>query len=620
MDGRMTSETVTSGPTTNVRPRPKLPSALTSHAKPLDRFYTEDNHNTCNSNFLLHQHPQQQQQHEQKMADSEFKLEQPFASLSGKYRRSPAAPTGRTAFNSSPFLAGLAASPLPVKPPSSCPPKLLQEICEQVSDTDDLPGRQTEAWYAHASDDEVLKSERTRTFPIQPGLDSNRHQKDRFDRPRGVSTLPRNQSMSAYDRSSNRDYSRPCSRRLNRRVVERSDTNVGVTNEWQTPQTWADIGHANSDPSRRDMYVKPIGGLKDPSSMSVSEDMFDERAMGLRKPVHRSPSDVANAVVRSFSLRKPKNIEKLVSPHCFTPTAGNGGDTGKNGDVTPQNDCKSSGSVQKAEDEGVGAVDLEGQSFSDTYIAVIHGSKQTPGEGALDSADKHQMRDDVWQTHLRGRNDEGLPPNNRRGQRYVDQSTGSGVRETSSRFLTHPPVREKSLTRETGSIDSNGLGSLKNNNGKIDSPDGAIPPSSVCSLDSHLCQSEAASDVTSALHVEFELSSDNNGGRLDRRNSKTLKQKSKSDPSGRRRRIPTVWTCRTWSAMEYTHTALRCSWKRKNISFHSRTGMTRVPSDPRGPAVSRTLWHQRIRRPLEADMIHRAGAELEFQLQTRISK
>ena len=70
MDGRMKSETATSGPTTNVRPRPKLPSALTSHAKPLDRFYTEDNHNTtCNSNFLLHQQPQQQhqqQQHEQK--------------------------------------------------------------------------------------------------------------------------------------------------------------------------------------------------------------------------------------------------------------------------------------------------------------------------------------------------------------------------------------------------------------------------------------------------------------------------------------------------------------------------------------------------------------------------
>ena len=252
------------------------------------------------------------------------------------------------------------------------------------------------------------------------------------------------------------------------------------------------------------MYVKPIGGIKDPSSMSVSEDMFDERAMGLRKQVHRSPSDVANAVVRSFSLRKPKNIEKLVSPHCFTPAAGNGTDTGKNGDVTPQNDCKSSGSVQKAEDEGVGAVDLEGQSFSDAYIAVIHGSKQTPGEGALDSAGKHQLRDDVWQTHLGGRNDEGLPNNNRRGQRYVDQATGSGGRETASRFLTHPPVREKSLTRETGSIDSNGLGSLKNNNGKIDSPDGAVPPSSVCSLDSHLCQSEAASDVTSALHVEFE--------------------------------------------------------------------------------------------------------------------
>ncbi len=125
------------------------------------------------------------------------------------------------------------------------------------------------------------------------------------------------------------------------------------------------------------------------------------------------------------------------------------------------------------------------------------------------------------------------------------QRLGGEGGHTGNRFLTHPPVREKSLTRETGARDSNGFGSLREDPDKdahFHSRELSFQ-TSVASLDSHISPSEPG-DTQTYQDVVRDVTSENID-KLERKNSKTLKQKSKSDPSAEKQKqesvdLPTV--------------------------------------------------------------------------------
>ncbi|CAH1777886.1 unnamed protein product [Owenia fusiformis] len=122
----------------------------------------------------------------------------------------------------------------------------------------------------------------------------------------------------------------------------------------------------------------------------------------------------------------------------------------------------------------------------------------------------------------------------KRQQRATDITNSQTGKMANGRFYTHPPSC-KSAVMEDGSIDSNGFGTINSPEGASCGPGNLEPQGSEMSLaDSHLCPSEG-SDVLSygdvmqsVTHVGHE--------KLERKNSKTQKQKSKSDPSGEKQK------------------------------------------------------------------------------------
>ena len=101
--------------------------------------------------------------------------------------------------------------------------------------------------------------------------------------------------------------------------------------------------------------------------------------------------------------------------------------------------------------------------------------------------------------------------------------SSNGVKTANGRFLTHPPSSDRNVQFETGVVDSYGFSPLsRDKTGNLESES---PPkdSQVSLADSQIAPSEA-SDLISADSLEH----------LERRNGKSLKQKSKSDPCGQK--------------------------------------------------------------------------------------
>lgn len=153
------------------------------------------------------------------------------------------------------------------------------------------------------------------------------------------------------------------------------------------------------------------------------------------------------------------------------------------------------------DDEGLGAMDEATEEDGGIRIQVPQ--IITPGSERRRRSKKGRKKDET----------------NRR-QRANQESEKS----PNSRFLTHPPIRDRSPCSEAGSMDSNGLGALREGQEVKQ----LSPQPSVASIDSNL-----SSDVTSSSYVDVvqDIVSDSNA-KHERKNSKQLKQKSKSDPCG----------------------------------------------------------------------------------------
>ena len=183
----------------------------------------------------------------------------------------------------------------------------------------------------------------------------------------------------------------------------------------------------------------------------------------------------------------------------------------------------------ETEDEGVGSTDADVQYYKDAYTAVTSrapldtrgtasGTSTTSPWDKLDGVEDIQKR--------------------AKPTAELGHSCGTGGKSANGRFLTHPPmVRERMSPREGGSVDSNGLGSLRNSSDPPLRPCDLQSQASVVSLDSHIGTSDAATEEPSYRDVVMDVTSEaTDMERLERKNSKTLKQKSKSDPSGEKQK------------------------------------------------------------------------------------
>lgn len=129
----------------------------------------------------------------------------------------------------------------------------------------------------------------------------------------------------------------------------------------------------------------------------------------------------------------------------------------------------------------------------------------------------------------------------------VDSSGRSSGKNSNGRFTTHPPGRKEKVPggEESGSMDSNGFGALRTDSNSHVIKEGELDEQiSMQSLaDSHLSPTENIVTTYGDV-VESVMEGGTGIDRLDvKRNGKSFKQKSKSDPSGDRNEsvdIPSV--------------------------------------------------------------------------------
>lgn len=331
------------------------------------------------------------------------------------------------------------------------------------------------------------------------------------------------------------------SRTMNRRPMP---SMAALSNDRQTPWETESLGSPvdawerfaedgkSSRPNSENSVRRPEEELKD----CAPETKVHDEAMTMKRPGFggKPRSEVGGGgtpVVRSFSLRKLKKLDRIVTCDILQGAISNGSRLQRH---SPTITAESS--ISKIEDEGVGAMDIEdgGQILKGTFARSLDA-----GCGNSFSRTPDDLRRSLQAGPNRGvvsGNSTGVDTEEevaRRSTRFNDSSSPTSKNLVSSRFLTHPPIRDRSLTREGGSMDSNGLGALRDISpgNRIE---GATTQASVCSLDSHICPSEDASERVSCPS-EVALDKEEEGGvlgRLDYKNSKTLKHKSKSDPSG----------------------------------------------------------------------------------------
>jgi len=198
----------------------------------------------------------------------------------------------------------------------------------------------------------------------------------------------------------------------------------------------------------------------------------------------------------------------------------------------------------ETDDEGVGAVDLDEPSFKDTYMSVTMaggggGGVLLPHNLQLYCNTHPLLVDGTGPT--RGRHQRLAAEHNGRPVEPSGATAGvASIQKTNSggRFLTHPPLRERSVTHEPGSVDSNGLGALRDFTDPNKQMFCLASQMSVSSADSHICPSEDSASLSylggdssvesGRTAVTADVSSPH---QLVRKNSKTQKQKSRSDPT-----------------------------------------------------------------------------------------
>ena len=201
-------------------------------------------------------------------------------------------------------------------------------------------------------------------------------------------------------------------------------------------------------------------------------------------------------------------------------------------------------SSNELEDEGIGAMDIEEDTSIDPHLLdKLSQSRNVPGS----NHDKNgESSIDV--TKLPGKSLQILSPNLQQDEFSCKQNADANINKrgtANGRFLTHPPSKDKPIVNEGGSVDSNGLGALRTNREPVKTND-LTPQVSEVSIDSHFCPSDTSETPTYRDVVIDVTSEPTDADKFEKKNNKSFKQKSKSDPSGEKQKqlegvdLPTV--------------------------------------------------------------------------------
>ena len=191
-------------------------------------------------------------------------------------------------------------------------------------------------------------------------------------------------------------------------------------------------------------------------------------------------------------------------------------------------------SSNETEDEGIGAMDIE----EDTSIDPLLLDKLSQSRNVARSKHDKTQGSSMDVTKLSGKSLQILSPELQQDEISSKPNTEQGVTKrgtANGRFLTHPPSKEKPVVHEGGSVDSNGLGSLRTNKEPVETND-LTSQMSELSIDSHLCPSDTSETPTYRDVVIDVTSEPTDADKFERKNNKSFKQKSKSDPSGEKQK------------------------------------------------------------------------------------
>ena len=192
-------------------------------------------------------------------------------------------------------------------------------------------------------------------------------------------------------------------------------------------------------------------------------------------------------------------------------------------------------SSNEMEDEGIGAMDIEEDISIDPHLLDKLSQSRNVARSEHDKTQESPM--DV--PTLPGKSLQILPPKLQQDEFSSKGNVEQGVPKrgnANGRFLTHPPSKEKPVVTEGGSVDSNGLGSLRTNKEPVKTNDLTSQVSEL-SIDSHLCPSDT-SETPTYRDVVIDITSEpTEADKFERKNNKSFKHKSKSDPSGEKQKI-----------------------------------------------------------------------------------
>lgn len=277
--------------------------------------------------------------------------------------------------------------------------------------------------------------------------------------------------------------------------------------------------HRVSAPGQTSPYIGKLRTTCVDSDVSSAADSL--------APGQGFDSDTSSPCDRSHRLKPLSSFDEDLSLHV-TEDEDSGSLSSRRRGVR-ENSCET-------EDEGLGCAEADDRYPSGSMPSS---SRVTFGRGIPDVASPTSPvpRTDSGMVDLGHMTLEDDAP--KRLQRLPESCTATNastnIKMANGRFLTHPPMRIGNSTREGGSVDSNGLGSLRDSSEAVRTGD-LTSPMSTTSVDSHLCSSEGA-EVLSYPDVVKDVTSEMSGiDKLERKNSKTTKQKSKSDPSGQKQK------------------------------------------------------------------------------------
>jgi len=311
-----------------------------------------------------------------------------------------------------------------------------------------------------------------------------------------------------------------------------------------TEQRLADQSPLGVGDSAGGDVVQETSPLEERSKRAASGWRSSRAGAGLS----RSESD--SSKMRSFTLRslQPRatgNQSSHIVSHVPPPAPRRGATAPLLvGDLDTPTTMNSTEATVDTDDEGVGAVDIDEPCFKDTYMSVTTAGSRgaaSSNRGAL-CRDKHLLPHFDVLGLARGRHqrfaehDSALGETSNATPASAGVSTSTQKTNSGGRFQTHPPLRERTLTCEPGSVDSNGLGALRD----VSDPNKHMlclaSQVSVSSADSHICPSEGSTSLSFGGEgsVETAVAADrfmSSPDQLVRKNSKTQKHKSKSDPT-----------------------------------------------------------------------------------------